>query len=82
MKARTIHTFEIEEEGDLQDAVSGTGVVGQATQDAFVKVLRNGDAVIVRVPDQPPRAVVLKSALETLLGQKLPGGPVVAIPFA
>ncbi len=82
MKTRTIHTFEIEDEGDLQDALSGTGVVGQATQDAFVKVLRNGDALIVRVPDLPPRAVVLKSALETLLGQKLPGGPVVAVPFA
>lgn len=82
MKASTIHTFEIEDEGDLQDALSGTGTLGQATQDAFVKVLRHGDAVIVRVPDQPPRAVVLKTAIEALLGQKLPGGPVVAVPFA
>jgi hypothetical protein len=82
MKANTVHTFEIDDEGDLQDALSGIGVVGQATQAAFVKVLRHGDAVIVRVPDQPPRAVVMKEAIEKLLGQTLPGGPVMAVPFA
>lgn len=82
MKTNTIHTFEIEDEGDLQDALSGNGALGQATQDAFVKVLRHGDAVIVRVPEMPARAVVLKEAIERMLGQKLPGGPVVAVPFA
>lgn len=74
------HDYDFANEGDFQDALAGRGELA-AMRDGFIADLKQGDKMVVHVPGQPDRALVLREKLEVLLGQKLTGQDVYAIPF-
>lgn len=73
--------YELADEATLQDALAGRGELA-AMREGWIADLNKGDVLIAHVPGEPARALVLKTALERLLGQPLPGPEVMAIPFA
>jgi hypothetical protein len=74
------HTYEFDDEGSFQDTLAGRSAGDAAIRDGWVADLRNGDRMTVQVPGMPVRALVLRERLESLLGQKLTGPDVVALP--
>ncbi len=80
MKALT-QTVHVDDEGQLQDVLSGNGIGAQGILGELNRMLDAGTGVTVLVPAMPPRAIVRKSVIERLTGQQLPGPDLVALQF-
>lgn len=74
-------TVHFDDEGHFQDVLAGNGVGSQSTQDSLRRLIDDGAVVTVRVPDMPPRALVLKSTLERVTGLTIDGPDLLAIPL-
>lgn len=79
---RVVHSFYFANEDDLKTFLGDGGKDPyQGQRRALVDLIRGGDAAVALVHEAHPRALILRSAVESLLGQALEGGDLFALPF-
>lgn len=81
-KENSVKIYDFQDEGMLHDTLLAKDVGLEGILNGIRAELKAGGKVLARVPNQGDRALILRSTLDELLGQKSSGSDVVAIPMA